>query len=164
MKTFKYYLLLLLLFIINLNAQDKLLTVDDVILNSFRYSPVNLRQLSWVPDTDNYVYSEGNGEQSVLVMFSAKSSKKDTVLTIKELNGKLEAVNQKKLSNLPAIKWLSSSTMQFWNSGNLFTYENKFKKLNKINTLPEKAENQAVAPNNKFVAYTIANNLFCKSG
>ena len=160
MKYFKYYSLLFFLFVFNLNAQDKLLTVDDVILNSFRYSPVNLRQLSWVPDTDSYVYSEGNGEQSVHVMFSAKSSKKDTVLTIKELNGKLEAVNQKKMNNLPAIKWLSSSTVQFWSSGNLFTYETKLKKLNKINTLPEQAENQAVAPNNKFVAYTIANNLF----
>ncbi len=160
MKSFKYFSLLFLLFVFNLNAQDKLLTVEDVILNSFRYSPVNLRQLSWVPDTDNYVYSEGNGEQSVLVMFSAKSSKKDTVLTIKELNNKLEAVNQKKLNNLPSIKWLSSSTVQFWNSGNLFTYETKLKKLNKINTLLEQAENQAVAPNNKFVAYTIANNLF----
>lgn len=160
MKSFKYYSLLFFLFVFNLNAQDKLLTVDDVILNSFRYSPNNLRQLSWVPDTDSYVYSEGNGEQSVLIMFSAKSTKKDTVLTIRELNGKLEAVNQKKLNNLPAIKWLSSSTVQFWNSGNLFTYETKLKKLNKINTLPEQAENQAVAPNNKFIAYTIANNLF----
>lgn len=160
MKSLKYYSLLFFLFVFNLNAQDKLLTVDDVILNSFRYSPVNLRQLSWVPGTDNYAYSEGNGEQAVLVIVSAKSGKKDTLLSIKELNGKLEAENQKKLNNLPAIKWLSSSTIQFWNSGNLFTYDTKFKKINKINTLPEQAENQAVAPNNKFVAYTMANNLF----
>lgn len=160
MKSFKYYSLLFFLFVLNLNAQDRLLTVDDVILNSFRYSPVNLRQLSWVPDTDNYVYSEGNGDQSVLVIVSAKSDKKDTLLSIKELNGKLEAENQKKLNALGQIKWLSSSTIQFWNSGNLFTYDTKFKKINKINTLSEKAENQAVAPNNKFVAYTIANNLF----
>ncbi len=160
MKSFKYYSLLFFLFVLNLNAQDKLLTVNDVILNSFRYSPVNLRQLSWVPDTDNYVYSEGNGDQSVLVIVSAKSGKKDTLLSIKELNGKLEAENQKKLNALGQIKWLSSSTIQFWNSGNLFTYDTKFKKINKINTLPEQAENQAVAPNNKFVAYTIANNLF----
>lgn len=160
MKSFKYYSLLFFLFVLNLNAQDRLLTVDDVILNSFRYSPVNLRQLSWVPDTDNYVYSEGNGDQSVLVIVSAKSDKKDTLLSIKELNGKLEAENQKKLNALGQIKWLSSSTIQFWNSDNLFTYDTKFKKINKINTLPEQAENQAVAPNNKFVAYTIANNLF----
>jgi dipeptidyl-peptidase-4 len=160
MKTLKYFSAILLLLVVNLQGQEKLLTVEDVILNSFLYSPANLRQLSWVPDTDNYAYIEGNGDQSVLLMGSAKTSKKDTVLTIKELNTKLEAAAQKKLNNLPAIKWLNSSTILFRNGGNLFSYNIKFKKINKINSLPETAENQSLAPNNKYLAYTIANNLF----
>ncbi|MEW6508995.1 MAG: S9 family peptidase [Bacteroidota bacterium] len=160
MKTLRYFSIILLLFAVNLHGQEKLLTVEDVILNSFLYSPANLRQLSWVPDTDNYAYTEGNGDQSVLLMGSAKTSKTDTVLTIKELNTKLETAAQKKLNNLPAIKWLNPSTILFWNAGSLFSYDIKFKKINKINSLPEAAENQSLAPNNKYLAYTIANNLF----
>lgn len=160
MKTLRHLFALLIIAFFSINAQEKLLTVEDAIMGSFRYSPANIRMLNWIPETDNYVFAEGNGEQSVLLVASVKSNKKDTLLTIKELNSKLEAENQKKLNNFPQLRWLNSSSIQFWNSGLLFTYDIKLKKLSKINSLPESAENQSLAPNNKFVAFTIANNLF----
>lgn len=160
MKTFKYLFIFLLIPIFSSNAQEKLLSVEDAILNAFRYNPTNLRMLNWIPDTDNYVYAEGNGEQSVLIVSSAKSNKKDTLFSVKELNKKLEIENFTKLNNLPQIKWLNSTSIQFWNSGILFEYNIKSKKIEKINLLPDNSENLSVAPNNKFIAYTIANNLF----
>lgn len=160
MKTLRHLFSLLIIAFISISAQEKLLTVEDAIMGAFRYAPSNVRMLNWIPETDNYVFAEGNGEQSVLLVASVKSNKKDTLLTIKELNSKLEAESQKKLNNFPQLKWLNSSTIQFWNTGILFTYDIKLKKLSRINSLPESAENQILAPNNKYIAYTIANNLF----
>mgnify|MGYP000114958977 CR=1 FL=1 len=160
MRTFKYLFIFLLFPIFYSNAQEKLLSVEDAILNAFRYNPTNLRMLNWIPDTDNYVYAEGNGEQSVLIVTSAKSNKKDTLFSVKELNKKLEIEKFTRLNNLPQIKWLNSTSIQFWNSGILFEYNTKSKKIEKINLLPDNSENLSVAPNNKFIAYTIANNLF----
>jgi dipeptidyl-peptidase-4 len=161
MKTLRQSFFILFILILNITAQDKLLTVEDVILGSFtRFAPTSIRQLCWLPETDNYVYVEGNGEASALFKSSIKSSRKDTLTTLKELNTKLESENYKKLTNFPAVKWDNSTSYLFWNMNYWFSYNIKSKQLNKINSIPGNAENQSTSPNNKFVAYTIGNNLF----
>ncbi len=161
MKTLKHLFLLTLILTSGSYAQEKLLTVEDVILNSFtKYSPANIRQLGWIPDSDFYVFSEGIGESSVLMKSTPLSGTKDTLITLKEINSKLESIGQKKLNNIPAIRWTDSNTLQLWNGGSWFSYNIKFKNISVLNTIPSGTENQTPAPNNKFVAYTIANNLF----
>jgi dipeptidyl-peptidase-4 len=161
MKTLRQTFFISFILILNITAQDKLLTVEDAILGSFtKFAPATIRQLSWLPETDNYVYVEGSGEASALFKSSIKSSKKDTLVTLKGLNTKLEIENHKKMVNFPAIKWESSVSFLFWNTGKWFSYNIKSGQLNKINSIPDNAENQATSPNNKFVAYTIGNNLF----
>ena len=87
MKTLRQSFYISFILILNISAQDKLLTVEDVILGSFtRFAPTSIRQLSWLPETDNYVYVEGNGETSALLKSSIKSSRKDTLTTLKKLN------------------------------------------------------------------------------
>lgn len=160
MKILKTYYLFLLITFISLNAQEKILTVEDAILNASQYYPKNISMLNWIPETNNYVFVDGFGDKSILISTSAKSNKSDTLLTLQELNSKLELMNEKKLNSFPQITWLNSSIIQFWNSGILFTYNIKNKILTRINSLPKDSENQSIAPNNKFLAYTISNNLF----
>lgn len=161
MKTLRQSFFIFFILFLTLSAQEKLLTVDDAILGSFtRFAPTTIRQLSWLPGTDNYVYTEGTGESSVIVTSSARSSKKDTLLTLKELNVKLDALNFKKLNSYPPLKWENTHTILFWNSGNWFSFSLKSKLLNKINSVPDNAENQSTSPDNKLVAYTLKNNLF----
>ncbi|NMB83128.1 MAG: hypothetical protein GYA14_15055, partial [Ignavibacteria bacterium] len=74
MKTLRHLFSLLIIAFISISAQEKLLTVEDAIMGAFRYAPSNVRMLNWIPETDNYVFAEGNGEQSVLLVASVKSN------------------------------------------------------------------------------------------
>lgn len=149
----------LILLVTTLSAQQKLFTVEDVVMGGGRMQQQPFRQLAWVPSTDTYSWTEGNGEKFVLLTTSPRAAKVDTILKISEVNAKLKEINEKTITNI-VYTWINSEEISFWNASQFFTYNVKYKKLNKNNSLPESVENRTAAPNNKFVAYTIGNNLF----
>lgn len=158
MRKINLSLILLLITFVQVIPQEKLLTVEDVVLNSFsKLAPDNLRDLKWVPDTDKYTFIENS---NTLMVSDVKSKKNDTLLTVSELNKKLEEYNSKKLSSLVNINWINSSTFTFWNSNQYFEYNTNNNSLVKIVTVDEESENKSSSPNNKFVAFTKGNNLF----
>ncbi|KAF0139531.1 MAG: dipeptidyl aminopeptidase IV [Stygiobacter sp.] len=154
----KNYLLLTLLLTISLSAQQKLFTVEDVVMSGGRMQQQAFRQLTWIPSTDTYSWLEGSGDKLVMLSSTPKATKIDTLLKLSDLNTKLKETNEKTLTSLVPT-WINGEEITFWNGTQFYSYNVKYKKLNKNNSLSDKTENRTIAPNNKYVAYTIKNNL-----
>lgn len=140
--------------------QEKLLTIEDVVLGGFRLAPKNMRQLNWIPDTDNFVWSDGMAEKSVLLYSSVKDSKIDTLIKLSELNSLFSKQNEKPLNSFPSLTWTSANEFCLWNNTKYFSYNIKYKKLSKLNIIKDDTANRTVSPNQKYVAFTVENNLF----
>ncbi len=141
-------------------AQTKLFTVEEIFGSRGKFSVNNLRQLNWVPDTDQYVWVDGQGENAALLGEFAKKNIVDTLLTLKSLNTILSTSGFTALKNFPMMNWVSSTEFLYWNGAEYFKLNTKFKKAEAINKIPDYAEEREIAPNNKSIAYTVANNLF----
>lgn len=140
--------------------QNMLLTVEDVVLNSYtKLSPANLKQLNWIPKTNSYVYLDTRTNTNLLKC-SIKSDKLDTILTLNELNKLLKSQNLSEINYFPLIHWIDNVSFNFWIDNKLLLYNLKTKKLALVNSIDDNAENKTIAPNSKYVAYTKANNLF----
>lgn len=159
MKMLKNFFVLALLLVVPVSAQQKLFTVEDVVMGGGRMGGQAYRQLSWIPSTDSYSWTEGNGEKAILLSSQPKSAKTDTLLKLIDLNAKLKEMNEKPI-NAFMPSWISGEEFTFWNGTQLFAYNVKYKKLAKNNSLVDGTENRTIAPNNKLVAYTIKNNLY----
>ena len=160
MKKISFLFLLSFIWVSFSFPQDKLLTVEDVVLNSYtKLSPANLKQLNWVPKTNSYVYLD-NQTNTILLKYSIKSDKPDTILTLAELNKLLQSQNFSETKYFPVIYWIDNVSFNFWIENKLLNYNLETKKLALVNSIDDNAENKTVAPNSKYVAYTKANNLF----
>ena len=160
MKRFRFTLLLLFIFISQAFTQEKLFTVEDVVLNGFRLSPQNLRQLNWIPNSDKFAWVDGVNTKSALLLSSPQNSKIDTLIRTGDLNSLLTTQNEKPINAFPSVSWTSSDEFNFWSGKTYYSFNTKYKKLSKINSVKGDAENLNVSPNKKFVAYTDQNNLF----
>ncbi|MEG8945477.1 S9 family peptidase [Rosettibacter firmus] len=161
MKRIKFIFLFLFFYLPFIYPQNKLLTIEDVVINSYtKLLPSNLQQLSWIPFTDNYAYVDNPNNNAALIKFGIKSNNPDTILKLTELNKLLKSQNFNEVSHFPTINWSNKDSFYFWIENNLFTYNCITKKLTLTNSTEENADNKTIAPNSKYVAYTKANNLF----
>ena len=161
MRKINLLLFVLVLFVSDSFSQKKLLTVEDVTLNAYSNLAVqNLRQLSWLPDSDNFVYVSATQAESYLIKDSPKSKSQDTILTLSELNSYLEKVNSQTLKAFPQISWATNTTFYFWNMNEWLSFDLKYKSISSILKVDEVSENQLVSPNNQFAAFTKSNNLY----
>ena len=160
MKKMKAVFLITVLFIIQLSAQQKLFTVEDVVLSGFKLAPANLRQLNFIPNTDNYVWSEGTGDKSFLLYSAPKNSKTDTLLKTSDLNSFLTKLNQKTLNSFPQIAWKNKDEFCFWNGSKYYTFNIKYKKLSLTIDVNENASARVLSPDGNMAAFTLDNNLF----
>ena len=77
-------LLLLLsawLYVQPLAAQNKTLTMEDAFLNR-TLVPANLKQLSWIPNSDDYAYLKTDDKKDKLVRGTAGKKKEDDILKL----------------------------------------------------------------------------------
>lgn len=139
-------------------SQNKLFTIEDVIFGTSRKAQP-FRQLTWIPNSENYSWIDGQGDNQVMVYSKIKSNKIDTLLIVKEINEKIKSLNDKPI-NFFSPEWISKNEITFWNGVNFYTYNTTSKILQKTNAINENANEKFVAPNHKFIAYTISNNLF----
>ncbi|PKL82996.1 MAG: S9 family peptidase [Ignavibacteriae bacterium HGW-Ignavibacteriae-3] len=159
MKNIRFLLLILFIYTSQIISQDKLLTVEDVV-SGFRLAPSNLRQLNFIPNTNSFAWIDGAGEKSALLASSEKSPKVDTLFKVAELNSFIVKQGEKSFNSFPAISWTSADEYNFWSGLNYYSFNLKYKKLLKLNSIPENAQNIEISPNSKFIAYTIDNNLY----
>ncbi|GAB2531310.1 DPP IV N-terminal domain-containing protein [Rufibacter soli] len=137
-------------------AQQKLLTMEDAFINP-TLSPANLRQLTWVPGTNDYSYVADKADQ--LLRGSVKDNPK-TVLTAPDLSAALEKAGASKVSTVNGLQWLNTNELFLNQRGTLYRYNLKTKAGQLFYKLDPAAENTDFAPNGQRAAYTKGNNLF----
>ena len=156
MQKFKYSLLVFLFITYSILPQNKLLTIDDVVLGGQRLIPKNLRQLSWQPSSNSYSWIEG----TAILTSNVKSLKIDTVATLVKINNQLKNISQNNLQGIPSFTWIAKDQIGFWNSNSFNFFD--LKKLTITNTynLPQESSNRVLSPKYNYAAYTKLNNLF----
>ncbi|MBN1638181.1 MAG: DPP IV N-terminal domain-containing protein [Ignavibacteriales bacterium] len=161
MKKYFFLIFSFLLFQSITQAQNKILTIEDVVFNSYSsLAPSNLRQLSWIPNSNDYVYLVTEGQSQQIVKFSAENDNSEVMLSLEGLNQKLKESGLNEVKSFPYFYWIDNKTLSFTQDNFLLNYDVKKKSLTKIINYPKKANNTTNAPNNKFIAYTVGNNLF----
>lgn len=152
------YLFIVILFTGSLLAQ-KNFSLEQVILESASLSPRYLSQLQWIPDTDAFTYVESADEETILVKENAASQGKEIILTLTELNVTLQSNELNTLKSFPGFKWVSSSTIRFWDYSSLVEYKLNNNSLTIINDIANEGTNADYNDPHK-IAYTIDNNLY----
>lgn len=154
----KYWLIGILFLPMALMAQQKDLTLQDLIpggKNYAKFVPKNLSQLQW--NGDAYLYAKGD----TVWTSEAPKWKKSVLLTKAGLNEALEAAGQKKVGSLPrfSVPYAGQSLLSFMANKHLYHYDYATKKIVADYTLQPKWENYDFCPENRYLAFTEGNNL-----
>ncbi|MBX3008287.1 MAG: S9 family peptidase [Melioribacteraceae bacterium] len=156
MQKFKFSLLVFFILTSSILPQNKLLTIDDVVLGGQRLIPKNLRQLSWQPGSNRYTWVEG----SAILSSDLKSAGIDTALTLKKLNDQLKNKSQNNIGVIPSFTWIAKGQIGFWNSSIFNIYDLEKSDVTKIIILPKESDNKVISPKFNYAAFTKLNNLF----
>ncbi len=162
----KTILLLLLGTSVILNAQQQMLTIEDAVLRQRNtLAPERLQQLAWMSDNQIAFVKVNNGEETLFTDAATGKSLPKPVLSLSELNNKLQAKQTTALGGLkrfPVITWTSPKTFTFTQPRYLITYDLSSGKVTVAskNELPENAGYSEEAPVTGHIAYTVENNLF----
>ncbi len=140
-----------------LNAQPKLLTMEDVVFNSYySLAPKNFAQLNFIKNSDYFYYVFNNN----LTLQNPKEETKNNILSLDELNNLLSNFNIKPLRNFPNVNFLDPNNFVVFIENTLLKYDILNKKLSKLYTLPNNAENIEFSDDFSTAAFTIENNIF----
>jgi dipeptidyl-peptidase-4 len=154
----RLFLTLLIALPLSLFSQNKI-SMADAFLKRAALTPASLRQLQWIPGTDQFAHVVG----SQIVRVKAPSLTADTLNWLPLLNEKLTAMGSKPLGGLPMLNWIGSDEAWFQHGSEIFTYSPS-KGLNRPNWLPEGAESVDICDKNYFAAYTIGSDLWVNIG
>ena len=158
MKYFKYLLVLFFIASVSTFGQQKELTIEQVTVKSRSLYPKHLAQLQWRPGINSFTYAEyTNGGD--LIQENAKSGEKQTILTLTQLNEKLNSFNSSSIKRFPSFEWIDKNNIRFWNGDSLWEYNFVESTLSLLNNVSDSAENMDISSSNS-VAYTIKNNLY----
>ncbi|MEO7047399.1 MAG: DPP IV N-terminal domain-containing protein, partial [Ferruginibacter sp.] len=84
------------------NAQQKLLTIQDALVNNkTTLAPENLRQLQFINGTDDYIYLKKINGTDTWMRGNFKDKEEAVFLTLTQLNQRLKNVKQDSLTALP---------------------------------------------------------------
>ncbi|RNI25692.1 S9 family peptidase [Rufibacter latericius] len=137
-------------------GQQKLLTMEDAFLNS-SLTPANLRQLTWVPGTNDFSYVSDKMDQ--LLRGNVRENARP-VLSLTDLNAALEKAGISKVSSVNGLQWLNATEVLLTQNGTVFRYNPQTKTGQVSYKLDAAAENKDFSPNKQRIAYTKGNNLF----
>jgi len=129
------------------------LQIDDL-MNRKLY-PSSLSNLQW-RNNNQFTWNANNR----IVQSTVKPGTTDTIFSIDELNAAVEKNQQKKLKNLPAIKWENENSFRFTNDSKVFRFNTLTKDLTLVNSYETDAENVEFETTTGRIAFTKENNLF----
>lgn len=152
-------LLLLVVVTVPLQAQDKVLTMEDAVINP-ALQPQNLRQLAWVAGTSDFSYIKADNGNLTLVRGNATSTKQQEILTLEQLNAAVTATGAEKLSSFPTLFWRDGSNFLMDVQNRIIGYDLKSGKARVVMTYAKEAENKELDPTMQRLAYTKGNNLY----
>ncbi|MFD0762603.1 DPP IV N-terminal domain-containing protein [Lutibacter aestuarii] len=133
-------------------SQQKELSIEDAVLGYYKgLYPKSLNNLSWVENTNTYVFQKENA----LIFTNAKSNKVTSTLKLEEL--------QKAYSNLkyfPRVQEISATELTFRLSNSFETYNYITNSKTTTVTFDKNGQNAEFNSKAIAVAYTIDNNLY----
>lgn len=159
----KKILLLTILFftVFQISAQEKLLTIEDVVLNSYsKLAPERINQLTPIPNSYKYSYSETIDDEDFVMIGSAYENEDKKLFGLGELNMLLRKINHDEINRLPRINWIDENHFNFWSKQKLIGINIDNYSIQLLNAISEDASNITTAPDNQTTAFTIDNNLF----
>ncbi len=156
MYKYKVLFVIFITTIFTVLGQQKELTLKESILSSrSELAPKKISGLQWIPETDNYCFTEGNN----LISSSPSSNEKLEILSVETLN-KAEVL-KKELSRFPSITWLNNNEFYFRKGNNYIKYNLQNKNFQTF-SFDEKARNNNFNKITLDLAYTVDNNLFIR--
>lgn len=158
---------LLSLSLLAVQAQNKLLTMEDAVLNArTKLAPQRLAGLTWMSGTSNFTFTKTNTEASVEKEILVKGDLKNvqtTLLTIDEWNKALAKLEIKEQKKFPAIKWQNATSFECMVSMKLLQYDIVSKEIKQLAALNEKGGGSEIHPKTRAVAFTLENNLLVQT-
>lgn len=151
-----YFLLPLILFIfLPVFGQKKSLTLSESVLQQYRnFRPDALNGFSWIPNSDNYVYTTDAWQ--TMVRANSKKNAPENWFSIKDVNAALGS----ELYNFFGYSWKNDKEMYLNNGQQFYVYNTSTKTGKRFADLSDDAENAVLEPINGHVAYTRSNNLY----
>lgn len=143
-------------------AQTKQFTMRDAVMGLYtNLAREDVSQLRWLPEQNAFTKLSVSGSEQSLVKVSVPLLKTDTLYKLsllqKELSGQFH------INKLPTIEWFDANTAWF-QLDNSYYFLDKAGKTTLWTRLPAEAENVAIDPVKKQIAYTLGNNLYLSQG
>lgn len=149
------YLFLTVLLATTVYSQNKKFTIEDAVINSYTtLAPEKLAELSWIPNSEEFSYVE----KGSLLKRNSNTTEVTEILNLAFLNPNKQS--EKDFYKNLEIKWKDENNITFWNDTIFYLYDISTNKIDVTNTILKSGEHKKVAPNSKYVAFTIDNNLY----
>ena len=154
-------LILTLLFTTQVFPQKKIFTIEDVVFGSVtNLTSGRIQQLKWLPNNLEFSYLESNQDDMILVKEHVKNKMKSTVVSLNELNRKLNTLEINLGNSFPRYEWMTDELLRLQKGDTFYFISTKNNELVNKLVLPKDAENIEFAESGINYAYTIKNNLF----
>ncbi len=157
-KILKYSVLVFLAVCLGFSAfsQEKLLTLKDAVWMNPEIYPSSIKQLKWIGDKNQFSYVDNNK----LISGWATSPKRDTILSVDQINAALTKIDADSIKGFPRISWVDNNSFRFYQKNKLLLFDVENLSAKVLNKTDEKVANKDLEKNNLGIAYTIDNNLF----
>lgn len=137
----------------------KELSLSDAVLQQFAdLGPTKMRGLDWINESA-YIYKKGKNEEESLVGFDLKKNEEKTLLTLSDLNKKLEAFG-KTVKSLPAFNSLNNNMLTFSIEGIYFVYLTDKGSLKSFHNEVDGISDVHINSSGNAMAYVKDNNVF----
>lgn len=140
-------------------AQDRMLVPEEIMSNRSLY-PGNLSNLQWKGNSGFYTWQDGNN----LLQGNLKNETTDTLLKAADLSEILEKAGLKPAKRLPFFSWKDETTLSFSIGNKYFDFNTTGNQLMEWNSIDSLSENADPAPETRYIAYTVENNLYIATG
>lgn len=138
-------------------SQNKLLTIDDAVIDIWRkLAPENIKGLDLRPTKQEFSKIDNNN----LSISNFDKSKTQILLTSDELNNMLNLKKHEPVKNFPPYEWLSENTIRITTTYCIADIDIINKKIINYLAIQTDFDNIDFCPNNYTAAYTIDNNLY----
>lgn len=127
---------------------------DAILKGRTALAPGNLRQLQWIPGTQQFSHVIKNR----IVRMRATDLQTDTLALLDTLNAALERIGAARLDALPAFTWTGTDALWFRTDKELCDWR-AGKGVSVRNHWPGKADHLEVEPKTLRMAYTLDNSL-----
>ena len=157
-----YRLLLFFLPILFLSVTitaQKNFTLEQVTLEPETLQLKKLKQLQWIPGTDDFAYVFSDNNSMSLIKENSEVAGKTELTTLYKLNTTLATAGLSKVKSFPEFSWSSNNTIRFWDGNKLIDFNTSNNSVTILNQIESNGMNPDFISPGK-IAYTLDNNLY----